>query len=179
MCGYSPDITNTYVERERAHEAYLRQVGDLLLADLDAAAKAHTARSDVTAWNDLRASVAMGRPRPCLDCMPPTARPVVERVSFDEGQAALSNDDVLAHVAEIHARNRETRLIVRGHADPNEPEPDALAKRRAEAVAAALVQLGVAKEDLDVRSYGAKLPLTRNAVQAEQNRRVDFEVLEH
>jgi outer membrane protein OmpA-like peptidoglycan-associated protein len=178
LCGYSPEMTSTYLERERAHEAYLRQIGELLLADLDAAAKAHTAAVDVTAWKDLHASVAMGHPHPCLSCMAPTAEPVLERVSFADGQHVMVADDVLARVVEIHTGNRKTRLIVRGHADPGEPDPDALAKRRAEAVAAALIQLGVRKAELDVRSYGANLPLTRNAAQAEQNRRVDFEVVQ-
>jgi outer membrane protein OmpA-like peptidoglycan-associated protein len=178
LCGHTPETTSTYVERERAHEAYLRKVGDMLLADLDVAAKAHTAAADVAAWNDMRESTLVS-PHPCLSCMAPTAEPVLERVSFDDGQAAPAaqvQDEVLARVAEIHENNRKTRLIVRGHADPGEPDPNGLAKRRAEAVAAALIQLGVRKAELDVRSYGASLPLTRDAAQAEQNRRVDFEV---
>jgi outer membrane protein OmpA-like peptidoglycan-associated protein len=182
LCGYSPEMTNTYLERERAHEAYLGQVGDLLLTDLDAAAKAHTAAADVTAWNNLRASM-MGQPHPCLSCRAPTAEPVLERVSFEQGQAALAahvtlTDEVLERVAEIHKNNRKTRLIVRGHADPSEADPDGLAKRRAEAVAVVLMQHGVRKAELDVRSYGASLLLTRDAAQAEQNRRVDFEVVQ-
>jgi outer membrane protein OmpA-like peptidoglycan-associated protein len=181
MCGYSPETTSTYLERQSVHETYLLQIGDLLLADLDAAAKAHTAAADVTAWNDLRASLAMGHPHPCLSCAAPTAEPVVERVSFDAGQDALAaqvGDDVLGRVAKIHEGNRKTKLIVRGHADPSEPDPDALAKRRAEAVAAELIKLGVRKAELDVRSYGASLPLTRDAAQAGRNRRVDFEVVQ-
>lgn len=181
LCGYSPEITSSYLEREGAHEAYLRQIGDLLLADLDAAAKAHTAAADVTAWNDLRASIMLGQPQPCLSCMAPTAEPVLERVAFEDGQAALAADvnaDVLARVVKIHENNRKARLIVRGHADPSEPDPDGLAKRRAETVATELIQLGVRKAELDVRSYGASLPLTRDAAQAERNRRVDFEVVQ-
>jgi outer membrane protein OmpA-like peptidoglycan-associated protein len=180
LCGYMPETTSTYLERERAHEDYLRQIGDLLLADLDAAAKALTAAADVAAWNELRASM-LGQPHPCLSCMAPTAEPVIERVSFDDGQAVLAahmTDDVLARVAEIHKTNRKTRLIIRGHADPSEPDPDGLAKRRAEAIATVLIQLGVRKAELDVRSYGASLPLTRDAARAEQNRRVDFEVVQ-
>jgi outer membrane protein OmpA-like peptidoglycan-associated protein len=180
LCGYSPAMTNTYLEREGAHQAYLRQVGDLLLADLDAAAKAHIAAADVAAWNDLRASLAMGQPQPCLSCVAPTAEPVIERVSFESGQDALVGNasEVLGRVAQIHKGNRKTKLIVRGHADPGEPDPDGLAKRRAEAVAAGLIQLGVRKADLDVRSYGASLPVTSDPAKAEQNRRVDFEVVE-
>jgi hypothetical protein len=69
LCGGSPpQRTNTYREHERAHEAYLRLIGDLLLADLDAAAKAHGGAADVTAWGELRAKV-MNPPRPCLSCL--------------------------------------------------------------------------------------------------------------
>lgn len=180
LCGYSPEVTSTFIERERAHDAYLQRIGELLLADLDAAAQAHTAAADVGAWTDLRAGVMQGQPRPCLSCVRPVAQAVTERVSFDDGQAALAVDatsDVLRHVVEIHRDNGNARLIVRGHADPSEPDPDGLAKRRAEAVAAELIGLGVRKAELDVRSYGAKLLLTRDAAQAEQNRRVDFEVV--
>lgn len=181
LCGHSPETTSTFLERERLHVAYLQQVGSLLLADLDAAAKAHTAAADVTAWADLRDTTMRAPPQPCLRCMNPTAKPVLEHVSFEAGQAALPatvQADVLARVAEIHGRNPKTRLLVRGHADPSEPDPDGLAKRRAEAVAAVLIQLGVRKAEIEVRGYGAKLPLTRDAAQAEQNRRVDFEVEE-
>jgi outer membrane protein OmpA-like peptidoglycan-associated protein len=178
LCGYPAEVTNTFIERERAHDAYLQRIGELLLADLDAAAKAHTAAADVEAWNGMR----LGRmsPRPCLSCARPTAEPVTVGVSFDDGQAALSakaKDDVLKRVVEIHSQNGKARLIVRGHADPSEPDPDGLAKRRAQAVATELIGLGIRKADLDVRSYGAKLLLTRDAAQAEQNRRVDFEVV--
>jgi outer membrane protein OmpA-like peptidoglycan-associated protein len=179
--GHAPETTNTYLARKRAHEAYLQQLRDLLLADLDAAAMAHTAAADRLAWNDLRLSIAIGRPRACLRFGVSRVEPVIERVSFDNGQDALAgngNAEVLARVAEIHEYNSGTKLIVRGHADPSEPEPYELAQRRAEAVAAGLIQLGVRKAELDVRSYGASLPLTRDAAQAEQNHRVDFEVVE-
>lgn len=181
LCGHSPQTTSTYLERERVHVAYLQEVGALLLADLEAAAKARTA-ADLAAWEQLR-SDAMSRPHPCLSCMAPSAEPVLERVAFDADQPVAStasiNDGVLERVAQIHAQNRgrKARLIVRGHADPSEPDPDELAKRRAQAVAAALIQLGVKKAELDVRSYGASLPLTLDAAAAERNRRVDFEVV--
>jgi outer membrane protein OmpA-like peptidoglycan-associated protein len=178
LCGYSAEVTNTFIERERVHTEYLRQVGEMLLADLDAAAKAF-GDDDVTVWNDMRTSM-LNRPMPCLSCAAPTLEPVIERVSFEDGRDVLAGnvkDEILTRVVQTHQANRKTKLVVRGHADPGEADADGLAKRRAEAVAAALIQLGVRSGEIEVRSYGAKLPLTREAGKAGQNRRVDFEVV--
>jgi outer membrane protein OmpA-like peptidoglycan-associated protein len=179
LCDHSAETTNTVLERERAHDDYLKKISELLLADLDAAAKAHTA-ADVEAWNDFRWTLRRAQPSPCLRCAQPVAKAVTARVPFGDGQATLPADlmvHLLRRVVTIHITNGPARLIVRGHADPSEPDPDGLAQRRAEFVATELIGQGVGKAGLDVRSYGAKLLLTRDAAQAEQNRRVDFEVV--
>lgn len=191
LCGYSPHVTNTLIERRRTHIAYLSELGQLLLADLDAAAQALPDPRDQAAWQQEREGLAHGLPRPCLSCGRPIAFPVLDAVRFDAGQAELAaaQDQALARIVDDHQRNNkpstdidadintniQTKLIVRGHADASEPDAAALALARAEAVAKALQGLGLTKDEVEVRSFGATLPISRKA--PELNRRVDFQVV--
>lgn len=174
LCGYSPEVNYTFVERKRAHLAYVNEVAALLLADLDALA---LALHDQTAWEQQRAGLDEALPRPCLSCARPSAFPVLDAVGFDAGQGTLTTkqDYVLDGVVRTHANNGKALLIVRGHADASEAEADTLARERAEAVAKALIGRGIKKGDIEVRSYGTKLPIRRES--SEFNRRVDFEVV--
>jgi outer membrane protein OmpA-like peptidoglycan-associated protein len=67
---------------------------------------------------------------------------------------------------------------VAGHADPSEPEPDALAARRAEVVRAALIARGLSPARLRVRSYGATEPLRGSDSDDDRahNRRVELRI---
>jgi outer membrane protein OmpA-like peptidoglycan-associated protein len=179
LCGDPPEITNTYLERRNVHRRYIGQLAQLLLADLDAAAQAHTDAADVAAWTSLREGSDEPRPMPCLSCVAPQAWPVVEVVQFAAGQDTLAADHagVVANVVSTQQTNRKAKLVVRGHADPSEADPDALGRRRAEAVAAELIKRGVDKKQIEIRSYGATLPITRDPNQAALNQRVDFQVL--
>jgi outer membrane protein OmpA-like peptidoglycan-associated protein len=178
LCGYAPEVTNTYIERQHAHARYLQVVADMLLSALDASVEARTNSADSLAWASQRQRLELGRPHPCLSCMRPVASPITERVSFEPGQAALAQaDSALASVHATHQHNGGSRLIVRGHADESEPDPELLARKRAEAVAARLIELGVPRRELEIRSYGSSLPITHAPSEAALNRRVDFEVV--
>lgn len=62
-------------------------------------------------------------------------------------------------------------VIVVGHADHNEKKPDALAEKRAAAVAAKLRKQGT--EVSEIRAYGDALPLLDHNSRPQDNRRVD------
>ena len=182
LCGYSPEVTHTYLSRERATDRYIRELTEVLLADLDAAVVARGNPADSEAWTTRRSRDTMYG-QPCLSCAMPTAEPVTDAIPFPDNAATLdtSADVVLQRAKSTHDYNRQSvkaKLIIRGHADPGEDDPDAIALQRAEAVAGALVGLGVNRKHIEVRSYGAALPLTKDAEHADLNRRVDFEVLE-
>jgi outer membrane protein OmpA-like peptidoglycan-associated protein len=178
LCGYLPEITNTYLERQYAHSRYLGLLAEMLIEALDATVDARANPADSNAWEAQRQRLEQGRPQPCLSCMMPMATAITERISFEIGQATLPNtDSELQHASTIHQSNRGSRLIVRGHADPGEPDADALARKRAEAVAAHLIKLGVRRAELEIRSYGSSLPITNAPSEAALNCRVDFEVV--
>jgi outer membrane protein OmpA-like peptidoglycan-associated protein len=172
LCGPSPEVNYTFVARKRAHLAYVSEIATLLLADLDALA---LALRDQTAWEQQRGRSG-ARPEPCLSCARPSAFPVTDAIAFDAGQGTLTTkqDYVLDGVVRTHAKNGKALLIVRGHADASEANADTLARERAEVVAKALIGRGINEGDIEVRSYGTKLPIRRES--SELNRRVDFEV---
>lgn len=181
LCGYSPEVTNTYLERQRAHAKYLREISEMLLADLDAAVEARVNAADSEAWEAHRQRLAEGYPRPCLSCMAPRADPIIDAVSFAPGGAKLATtvDATLASAAATHQHNRKhkAKLIVRGHASASEADPESLARQRAEAVAEALIGLGVDRREIEVRNYGSSLPISSDPDEAALNCRVDFEVV--
>ena len=171
-CGPGLTATHTLMERYRLHAQYVKELAEFVLPEFDAAL-------DSTCPDDRR---VRRLPRACLSCIGREAKPIIAALSFDVDEAALGEDEASAQVLELvratHESNRRegVRLIVRGHADPGEPEPEAIARARAEAVVARLVELGLAEHELDVRVYASQLPITRDPTRAALNRRVDFEL---
>lgn len=171
-CGPGLTATHTLMERYRLHTQYVEELAEFVLPEFDAAL-------DSTCPDDRR---IRRLPRVCLSCIGREAKPIIAALSFGAQDAALMNDEASAQVLELvratHESNRRegVRLVVRGHADPGEPEPEALARARAEAVVARLVELGLAEHELDVRAFAAQLPVTRDPTRAALNRRVDFEL---
>jgi outer membrane protein OmpA-like peptidoglycan-associated protein len=181
LCGYIPEMTYTYLQRERAHQRYRQRIADMLLADLDAAVDARTNPADIEAWRTQRAQLLDEAPRPCLSCVAPTAVPITEAILFATGDATLSGADpvLLMSVFATQQRNRhhKAKLIVRGHASPSETDPESLARQRAQAVADALIASGADARHIEVRSYADALPISNDPAEAELNSRVDFEVV--
>jgi len=183
LCGYSPEVTATHLQREGAHAWYLRDISDRLLAELDATVEARANPADTKAWQVQRARLELGHARPCLSCVAPTAEPITDAIPFGPGEAKLTRstdvDNQIEAASSTHQHNRNYRckLIVRGHASADETDPDSLARQRAEAVAEALIERGANRRHLEIRSYGASLPISNNPAEAALNRRVDFEVV--
>ncbi|MCB9652850.1 MAG: OmpA family protein [Deltaproteobacteria bacterium] len=81
----------------------------------------------------------------------------------------------LSGVAKIFAHHPARRLRIVGHADPAGPAVYnlALSRRRAEAVADALVELGATRSQFDIESVGSTDPESRRS--RAESRRVELD----
>ncbi|EFH11315.1 OmpA family protein, partial [Teichococcus cervicalis] len=85
---------------------------------------------------------------------------------------------IISEAAQNSGRVQTTRIEVAGHADrAGSPQYNQrLSQRRADAVAAELVRLGVARSAISVQAFGESRPLvpTADGVREPQNRRVEI-----
>lgn len=143
----------------------------------DALADAALAHGDATSWAKL--VVLPPPPLACLKCAPPMRPGVLEGghwgapvgVLFAEGSSTIEKGAEEA-LGKIVADSKDP-IIVRGHADPAEPDPKKLAQARADAVRDHLVKKGV---KANILSFAADLPIASSATDEgkRKNRRVDF-----
>lgn len=104
----------------------------------------------------------------------------MKNVFFESDKATLlpASYSELDRVKELLAGHPQFKLQIAGHTDSTGSEAHnvRLAKDRAEAVAAYLIQNGVAPERLTTIGYGSSKPVTTNATEEgrAQNRRVEF-----
>jgi outer membrane protein OmpA-like peptidoglycan-associated protein len=113
----------------------------------------------------------------------PAAAPAPARtylVFFDFDRADLTDRarQIIAEAAQNSSRVQATRIEVAGHADRSgSPQYNQrLSQRRADAVAAELTRLGVARSAITVQAFGESRPLvaTADGVREPQNRRVEI-----
>ncbi|MDJ0387020.1 OmpA family protein [Roseomonas sp. E05] len=113
----------------------------------------------------------------------PAAAPAPARtylVFFDFDRADLTDRarQIIAEAAQNSGRVQSTRIEVAGHADrAGTPQYNQrLSQRRADAVAAELVRLGVSRSAITVQAFGESRPLvpTADGVREPQNRRVEI-----
>ncbi|HYZ61908.1 MAG TPA: OmpA family protein [Acetobacteraceae bacterium] len=101
-------------------------------------------------------------------------------VFFDWDRADLSDRarQVIAEAAQASTRVQVTRIEVNGYTDRSGTAQynQGLSLRRAQAVAAELVRLGVAREAITIQGFGETRPLvpTPDGVREPQNRRVEI-----
>jgi outer membrane protein OmpA-like peptidoglycan-associated protein len=101
-------------------------------------------------------------------------------VFFDWDSAVLTARarQIVAEAAHNATRVQVTRIDVAGHADRTGTAAYnlTLSHRRADAVAAELVQHGIAKQSIDIEAFGETKPLvaTADGVREPQNRRVEI-----
>jgi OmpA-OmpF porin, OOP family len=85
---------------------------------------------------------------------------------------------VLDQVQADFAQGRSVRIVIAGHADRSGPEAYnlALSERRAQAVAQALSQRGIAANTMEIEAFGETQPRvpTADGVREPQNRRVEI-----
>ena len=100
------------------------------------------------------------------------------RVLFDFDDDRLTTTEALDGVLAEIAQRPGSRVTVEGHTDEigTADYNQRLSERRAEAVAAFLVEHGVARERLVIRGFGAQRPLVmgRDEGRRKQNRRVEI-----
>jgi outer membrane protein OmpA-like peptidoglycan-associated protein len=96
-------------------------------------------------------------------------------IGIDVGFSAGSNLDLAQMTLDLNGP--AARVRVRGHADATEQDPEALSRRRAQAVAAWLIDHRIAAEDIEIEGVGARMPIVVGPDHIELNRRVDFVVL--
>lgn len=113
----------------------------------------------------------------------PSVAPQPQRsfiVFFDWNRADLTDRarQIIAEAAQNARSQRSTRIEVAGHADRSGTVQynQTLSRRRAETVAAELVRLGIAREEILVTALGETQPLvpTADEVREPQNRRVEI-----
>ena len=109
---------------------------------------------------------------------------VIDNIKFDFDKADIKPEfhDELNFVAEILARNYETKIEVGGHTDNvgSEKYNQALSERRANAVMEYLVSKGVGKYRISAKGYGLSMPMTTNDTEEgrAENRRVELGAVE-
>jgi outer membrane protein OmpA-like peptidoglycan-associated protein len=130
----------------------------------------------------------------CPDALPTDTKDVVQiakdelkccaKVMFATGKATLSaaSQPLLEHVAKTLQDNPAVELVeISGHADAAGTAAHNLdlTKKRAEAVAAALVTLGIDAKRLKAEGYGSYCPVAEgtDAESRELNRRVEFKIV--
>jgi outer membrane protein OmpA-like peptidoglycan-associated protein len=107
---------------------------------------------------------------------------VLQQVRFQRDSDAVLKDSapMLDEVAKLLQANPRISLELQGHASSDEKDPWVVAARRAGAVKAELTSRGAVAAKLSVKSFGATSPISddKTAQGREQNRRVEFRVLE-
>lgn len=184
-CGGAQGETATLTQRAAAHRRYLETLMQEVEAHLTATAEAYSAQGNQE-WQKILSNAKKPPPMPCLSpCAMPEVQQLLQSVSFAKGDATLkpteaATKSMLEAVVGGYKGNRgKSKIVVRGHASPDEPKPAELAQARAKAVADWLIGAGIPKDRIEVKSYGADAPVERNddEARASLNRRVDFEAV--
>jgi outer membrane protein OmpA-like peptidoglycan-associated protein len=101
-------------------------------------------------------------------------------VLFDTAQATLKPGaaTIIERLSTFLNQNAETRIRIEGHTDSvgSEAYNEELSRRRAQAVADALADRGIARDRIDVAARGEGFPVVGNETAAgrQQNRRVEI-----
>jgi len=109
---------------------------------------------------------------------PAPARTYLVFFDWDKSDLTPRARQIIADAAQASTRVATTRIEVGGHADRTGTAAynQALSMRRAQAVAAELVRLGVARTAIDISAFGDTKPLVATAANTRepQNRRVEI-----
>ena len=99
--------------------------------------------------------------------------------NFESDSATLSPEYIakIDEVAKVLVQNSEYKVLLEGHTDATGSEEynQKLSEKRAQAVAAELIKMGVSKDRIKTVGYGELSPIATNKTKEgrAQNRRVD------
>ncbi len=109
---------------------------------------------------------------------PPAVSAFTVLFDFNSTDVLRGEEDAIARVAEAAKDGADVSVILAGHADRAGPVwyNEALSRKRAEAVRAALVARGVPGEAISVTAFGERRPLisTPDGTREHRNRRVEI-----
>jgi outer membrane protein OmpA-like peptidoglycan-associated protein len=115
---------------------------------------------------------------PVVAPAPAPARTYLVFFDWDRADLSARARQIISEAAQNVARVQVTRIEVAGHADRSGTPAynQKLSLRRAQTVAAELVRLGVAQNEIDIEAFGDTHPLVPTAagVREPQNRRVEI-----
>lgn len=174
LCGGGETVG--LLQRAAEHRRFIGGVADKIEAELATAAGRAGAEQKWAAW-----ARRISRPEACLKCGIPPPRSfnidsqTALAIGFQERSADRFDDYALKAMKELVERDKDSRVVLRGHADPGEPDPVGLGRARAEAVQRALIGMGVDAARVKVMSLGAELPIGNSSTPEGRalNRRVD------
>lgn len=134
-------------------------------------------RSPTTGLSNVR--IAQGAV-PLYDRLTTDGKITTYAITFETGKADLKPESIIEinRVAKLMQEHPELNFEVQGHCDNTgyDNVNDPLSQKRAEAIVAALVKQGIAKERLTAVGKGSHAPIADNST-AEgraKNRRVEF-----
>ena len=182
-CGPWEGYTNSATERWQAHEIYLGQLREELAERLSREAKARGPKDDARWQAQLAQAREVVPPQVCLKCAWNSIAREGASVAFATNDASVTLDagageSLLRRIDDGYPAysslktNAGYHLTVRGHADPSEDNPEALALARAQNVRQWMIELGFPGEQIEAIGLDAKLPIAHSP--SIQNQRVDF-----
>jgi outer membrane protein OmpA-like peptidoglycan-associated protein len=117
-------------------------------------------------------------PAPVAAPAPAPVRTYLVFFDWDKADLTARARQIIAEAAQASTRVQTTRIEVDGYTDKSGTPAynQALSVRRANAVAAELVRLGVEKQAISIQGFGETNPLvpTADGVREPQNRRVEI-----
>ncbi len=118
--------------------------------------------------------------RPCAESGSSGQAALRTQFAYNSAEILPAARAELRHFAQRHGGKKALRLQVFGHAsaEGSTEHNEALARRRAEAVADILLEAGLSQQAIEITSFGARQPLDSNATAAGRvlNRRVEIHV---
>lgn len=108
-------------------------------------------------WRKLEAPPDTSGMRPCLSCMMPARMSLDASIQFETDSAVVDAAAAKLLQTRVNLHDEKMRLEVWAHAAPNEKDGVALAKRRGDAVVAALGKQGIKASRITVIPLAAGL----------------------
>ena len=155
LCG-GAEVPTSFQAHRDAHKQFLVESTKLGADYWGALADSYGLLASQS-WRKLEVPVDNSGMRPCLSCMMPARMSVDANVEFAKDSAALDPKAEQTLKTKVQLHDERMRLEIWAHAAPTEKDGVALAKRRGDAVVAALGKQGINASRITVIALGAGL----------------------